>query len=198
MTTPAMRSPIEAKLKQRAHKLARRPEVRERGRALGTFAIVSVGGQQLGLPVERLREIVTTPPITALPNLPPWLAGIALVRGGLVCVADLGRLYGLASPAGGRSTAVLIGDAGELGVLVDRVLGFRELRADEVCEGEADPSAHTPVPSRGTTRDLVTLLDMQQLFSDPRLIVDHGPAAARNPSDPAMTKGDKRDGKEDT
>lgn len=174
MTDPSAAPEIQAILEGRARKLAATLEVRRVSRGLGTFAIIGLGSQQLGLPVLYLSEIARTPPITPLPNLPPSLRGIALVRGRLVCVIDLLQLHGLAATSGGDYLAVLRTDKGELGILADKVLGFRELQADDVVDGVADPAAHTALPSQGTTRDLVTLLDVHRLFADPRIVVDAG------------------------
>jgi len=159
-------------LEERARKVATKLDVAAARRVLGTFAVIALGERKLGLPVLALQEIVRAPSMTALPNLPAWFAGLALVRGELVAVLDFGRLYGLAELGSARFVAVLRAEAGALGVLVESVLGFRQIFVDEVQAGVADPAAHLGLPSLGTTRDLVTLLDAERLFGDARVVVD--------------------------
>ena len=43
----------------------------------------------------RIAEIVRRPPLTPLPGLPAWLPGLAVVRGRLFSVVDLGRWLGV-------------------------------------------------------------------------------------------------------
>ena len=54
-------------------------------RSSGEFEVAActVGSEKFGFPVKHLREIVPLPTVTRLPNAPPWMLGIAQVRGTL-------------------------------------------------------------------------------------------------------------------
>lgn len=159
-------------LRKRAEALAARQRTEGRRALVATIALVSVGEERLGIPVDGLREIARTPAIAGLPGLPPWLLGVAQVRGETLCVVQLGRLLEVDKPGSGAYLAVVENRRGTLGLLVDSVLGFQDVFEDEIADDLQLPAAAGSRPIRATTRDLVTILDLQGLFADSRLIVD--------------------------
>jgi purine-binding chemotaxis protein CheW len=74
------------------------------------FVTVFVAGEELGLPVERVREIVETRPITRVPSMPKAIEGVANVRGRVVPVVDLGATLKLSGSAGGRWSCLALVD----------------------------------------------------------------------------------------
>jgi hypothetical protein len=87
-----------------------------------------------------------------------------------------------------RLIAVLRGEPGELGLLVDDVLGFREIVEEELATGVTDPAAGSPLPSRGTTRDLVTIFEPHVLFADVRIIVNRADPSVHIFSNRSVTR----------
>jgi chemotaxis signal transduction protein len=132
-----------------------------------TVALCAVGNELIGIPVECAEEIIRTPPISPLPGLPPWLEGIAQIRGEIVTVVSLAKWFGV-SAGGGAYMVVLAGAEGGLGLLVDSVLDFRSLYKDELATSF---SAQADRPIRAMTRDLVALLDPVKLFASPAIMV---------------------------
>ncbi len=172
MTTSIGSERIEEAFRLRAAKLASKlDDSQERQEILGTFVVVSIGSGRFGVPIEALREISRAPVVTALPRLPAWILGVAMAGGQLVSVVDLGMLYGFAPATERPFLALIAGQQGELGVACDAVSEFRVVRVNEVKTGVSDPALGTSVPSRGTTLDLVTLLDIEVLFGDDRVCV---------------------------
>ena len=53
-----------------------------------------LGGDGFGIPLENVREIVTAASIAAVPLAPPVVKGLANVRGRVVTLIDMGRVYG--------------------------------------------------------------------------------------------------------
>lgn len=64
--------------------------------------LVQVGGSSYALPVCAVREIVRLPPVTRVPGLPAFVAGLANVRGRVLAVIDLRPLLRLEAPRGDR------------------------------------------------------------------------------------------------
>ncbi|MEK7705568.1 MAG: chemotaxis protein CheW [Myxococcota bacterium] len=167
---------VQRVLAGRALKLAHKTEQR-RDASFGVFVVTAVGSWRVGLPHAWLSGLTRRPAITPLPNLPPWMPGVAVVRGHIVSVIDLARLAGESRNATADVLAVVNGAAGDLGLLVDDVLDFRDIETDEVVQGEADPAAGIGLPTLGTTRSLVVLLDVARLFSDERVVVNRSEGA---------------------
>jgi purine-binding chemotaxis protein CheW len=146
-------------LRRRAERLAETKGEGVLRRVDVQVALVGIGAQRVGIPAESLRELVPLPDITPLPGLPPWLLGIAQVRGELLGVVDLASIFG----AAGEQPSVLVvveGAGGPLGLAVQSVLGFRDVYEDELSdEMGMDPGR----PIRAMTRDLVLLLDVERL-----------------------------------
>lgn len=151
-------------LRRRAERLAAARGDDVRRRIAARVAVVSVGAQRLGIPAEDLREIVPLPDVTALPGLPPWIVGIAQVRGEVLGVVDLASALGW---RGGRASAMAVveGSGGLFGLAVESVIGFREVYEDELSdEIGADPQR----PFRAMSKDLIALLDVKRLPAAPR------------------------------
>jgi chemotaxis signal transduction protein len=75
--------------------------------------LVRLGGSSYALPVASVREVVRLPPITRVPGLPPFVAGLTNVRGRVLAVLDLRALLRLDGPRGDR-LVILDGGQGEL------------------------------------------------------------------------------------
>lgn len=87
----------------------------------------SMGEDNYLAPQREVREVITVPAFTRIPNAKPWLMGIANVRGSLLPLIDLRQLIdGEASPISRTSRfMVLNSDEIPAGFLVDAVSGYR-------------------------------------------------------------------------
>jgi purine-binding chemotaxis protein CheW len=94
-----------------------------------------LGDEEYAVAIERVREVMRSPPITEVPHAPPHVLGVVTVRGEVVAVFDPRRRLGLpgsAPPAGsGRVVIVDAGD-GPCGLLVDRVSSVVRLRPGSI------------------------------------------------------------------
>ncbi len=92
---------------------------------------LACGGDQWLVRLADAGEVVTVPPVTAVPHTQRWHLGIANVRGNLFSVIDFARFLGHDNAAlGAQARLVLFGPrAGDLnaGIVVERVLGLRNL-----------------------------------------------------------------------
>lgn len=98
---------------------------------------ISTLGIQIGedlwlVEMSDVSEVLPIPPITAVPFTKRWYCGVANVRGNLYSVVDLAAFMGQAeAPRDGRSRVLLVAQkfAFNAGLLVNRVLGLRNIRA---------------------------------------------------------------------
>ncbi len=107
--------------------------------------VFRLGSTRCALPIDRVFEIADVPRITAVPNLPPWVRGVANLRGDVLAVIDLCAFVGLApvDPGARRSRLLVVraapGPAGEIaaGLSVDEVEGMTTVpRGDLAPPGE--------------------------------------------------------------
>jgi len=101
---------------------------------------VEVSGERYGLPVERVAEILRPRPITPVPRTPPWVLGIAGLRGVVLPVLDLALRLGLEPGPESRHQRIVVVRDGEelLGFRVDRVVGVVRLGPSEAVEEGAN------------------------------------------------------------
>lgn len=156
-------------LKRRAEKLAQGVTSAAHQRVLYRVALVALGEEKLGLPVESLDQIVVCPPVARLPKVPAQIAGLVQYGGELMVVLDLRGLLGLRPGENGRYLAVLGSAAGRIGLLVDEVTGFKDISEAEVSQHFEAGAGGRGLPILGTTKDLVTILDGARLIEMPVL-----------------------------
>ena len=92
---------------------------------------VQVGAKFWLVDMSDINEVLSPPPLTAVPLTKPWYCGVANVRGNLYSIVDF-SLYtgGEAIPQEGQSRVLLAGQkfAFNAGLLVSRVLGLRNAK----------------------------------------------------------------------
>ena len=148
----------------------------------------TLAGEEYGVGILQIREIVEYETLTRVPQTPSWIRGVMNLRGTVVPVIDLAVKFGLPDTEVTPRTCVVIVEAdleGELtlmGVLVDAVVRVLDLTPGEV---EEPPAFGTRVRVEfllGVARvedKLVLLLDIDRVLSlDELLAVAAAPAAA--------------------
>lgn len=98
--------------------------------------IFDVAGVELGLPLSKVEEVVPATTITTLPKAPPFLSGVAAVRGKVLGVIDASKRYGIGPALSAYFMICKVRDA-TTAVAIDRPLNagkidFRTLNEDEV------------------------------------------------------------------
>lgn len=114
--------------------LGRRSQVTERG-GVTEFLALRLGEEVYGVPLTHVREILVSPPLTAVPRASLDILGIINVRGQLVTVIDLKTRLRLPARESSRKGRVLLvpGPEGELlGLEVDEVLQVYRLAEREI------------------------------------------------------------------
>ena len=129
-----------------------------------------LGGELHGCDIRLVEEVVTRRAVHPLPDVPPHLLGVLLLRGEMVPVMDVAPALGLALEAGGKAPAILVVALGEtrIGVAAETVHEVLEVPADAV----------RPAPHTGGDREayvvgvarlaigLVTLIDLAEILRE--------------------------------
>ena len=111
-----------------------RPESSKEGKYL-TF---SLAGEEYGIGILKVREIIGMMPVTPVPRTPDFVKGVINLRGKVIPVIDLRLRFGLDAAAYTERTCIIVveilGDAGAvpMGIVVDAVSEVLNIRATDI------------------------------------------------------------------
>ncbi|MBM3316533.1 MAG: purine-binding chemotaxis protein CheW [Candidatus Eisenbacteria bacterium] len=140
------------------------------GAAPGQYLAVGLGDETYGLDVLAVREIIALIPITPVPGAPSCLLGVINLRGRVIPIVDLRRLFALPPVDAGPETCIVIAEVrGEpTGLVVDRVCEVVAVSADEIAPAPVFGSQADLPFVRGLARGgnrVTILLDVEGLFA---------------------------------
>ena len=151
-----------------------------------------VAFSQYAFETSQVREVFPVPDslqIAMLPGTPLWVRGILNVRGRILAVLDLKRLFGLPEQetVAGAPVLILRGEvlaeaaskaenesileAGDVALATNGVIGVRILPRTQLETGHALDGTPGARYLRGLTQDGIALLDAALLLSDVQLVV---------------------------
>jgi purine-binding chemotaxis protein CheW len=160
-------------LEERARALARSSEENESsGETIG-MVVLAVGDERYGVEVQEVQEIEPLDKITPIPGTPAFWTGVVNLRGSMYPVLDIERYLGLPTSEGTESPKVALVSRNGLsvGLLVDEVPEIRQVSVSEIGPPVADGSSKAEVV-RGVTPDMLSILDLEALLSDPALVIE--------------------------
>jgi purine-binding chemotaxis protein CheW len=158
-------------MEERARVMARPLQAEEPEDTL-ELVVLTLGPEAYGLDARRAREVHPLADLAPVPGTPPFWAGIVNVRGTLYPVLDLHRYLELpeaAASEGDGKVLLVSGSSLTVGLLVDDAPGIRRVAVSTVGPPLGGTSEATRRIARGITDDLLTVLDVDALLSDPRL-----------------------------
>jgi purine-binding chemotaxis protein CheW len=160
-------------LEERARALARSSDADETsGETIG-MVVLAVGDERYGVEVQDVQEIEPLDKITPIPGTPAFWSGVVNLRGSMYPVLDIERYLGLpVSEAVESPKVALVSRNGlSVGLLVDEVPEIRPVKVSEIGPPVADGSSKAEVV-RGVTPDMLSVLDLEALLSDPALVIE--------------------------
>jgi purine-binding chemotaxis protein CheW len=57
--------------------------------------VFKLGNEDYGLPIDAIREVISTPRIARVPQTPDYVIGVANIRGNIITILDLEHKFGL-------------------------------------------------------------------------------------------------------
>jgi purine-binding chemotaxis protein CheW len=103
----------------------------DREGALGPSLLCRAEARWCALPLPHVVETMRPLPISPIPGTPPFVAGLAIIRGAAVPVVDLARLLGATDSKPKRFVSMTT-QRGRIALAVDQVEGVRSLPPDIV------------------------------------------------------------------
>ncbi|MEG4126799.1 chemotaxis protein CheW [Microcoleus sp. Pol14D5] len=148
------------------------PYIVKRSRTVQNECITfGIAGERFGIDIMAVREIRAWSPVTRLPSVPDYVAGVVNLRGSVLPVIDLAARLGWApTDANPRNPVIVIEHKGELrGLIVHDVADIvtieeKTLQGRDQQGNEALASFLTAIAPLGD--DMVMVLDLNQLISD--------------------------------
>lgn len=132
----------------------------------GKYLTFVVADGEYGLAVRKVREIIKLPPITAVPQVAPWVKGVINLRGKVIPVIDLRLKFNVAASDYTDRTCIVVvevalkSSAMLMGIIVDSVSDVLSVAADELEEapGFGDRTATTYIDGLAKVKGTVKIL----------------------------------------
>ncbi|HXB54637.1 MAG TPA: chemotaxis protein CheW [Vicinamibacteria bacterium] len=166
-------------LEERARKLAQPTREAESNAEELPVLVFSRAGERYGVDPLSVVEVLPLIRPTPLPGARRFLVGVIHHRGEVRAVFDLRRLLGGPGPenAGAKpeGRVVVVELRGmSFGLLADEVTGIVPVDAHEIATREGITREGQAAWIRGTTGEMVSVLDLDELARDPRITVNEG------------------------
>jgi len=134
----------------------------------GKFLTFTLGNEEYGVPVLKVREIIKVMDITPVPQVPEHVLGVINLRGKVIPVIDLRRKFGFAATDHSERTCIIVVDVDlattrvMMGVVVDSV--------SEVLNVSDAEMEETPDFGGRTTTDYI--LGLAKVKGDVKILLD--------------------------
>ena len=139
------------------------------GEALeGKYLTFGLAGEEYGIGILRIREIIGLMPVTPVPRTPPFVKGVINLRGKVIPVIDLRSKFTMAEKAATDRTCIVVveidGGVGtvQIGIQVDAVSEVLNIRSGDI---EATPAF-------GAKLDTGFILGMAKMEGGVKILLD--------------------------
>jgi purine-binding chemotaxis protein CheW len=143
-------------------------------RSLLEIVEFALGPERYGIESSHIREIQPLNEFTPLPCTPAFVLGLVNVRGQILSIINIKKLFDLPEKGLTDLNKIIIVHAHsiELGILADAILGTRSIAPEEL-----HPSLPTLTGIRadylqGITKDSLVVLDVGKILADEKILVD--------------------------
>jgi purine-binding chemotaxis protein CheW len=110
-------------------------EMLEKAKAAGgKFLTFFLAGEEYGIEILSVHEIIGMMPITCVPGTPDYICGIINLRGKIIPIVDLRCKFGMESKAQTAETCIIVVHVQgvEVGTVVDRVSEVLNIAAEDI------------------------------------------------------------------
>lgn len=144
----------------------------------GKYLTFRLAGEEFGVAILDVREIIRLPSITAVPQMPTYVRGVINLRGKVIPVIDLGLKFSMGAVPHTEETCVIVIESEALtGVIVERV--------DEVLDITDDQIA--PLPALGTAIDMALVRGLATVRQGVKVLLDLSRALIDDAPAPSAT-----------
>lgn len=149
----------------------------------GKFLTFALGGEEYGIPIQKVKEIIGIMDITNVPRTPQFIKGVINLRGKIIPVMDLRLKFGLEERAYNQRTCIVVVEIHMtdtkrmMGIVVDTVSEVVNIQKGEI-EPPPQYSSHEDnefLIGMGKVKGkVILLLDIEQVLSSEELVLLKG------------------------
>jgi len=133
-----------------------------------------LGPERYGIESSCIREIYPLNEFTPLPCTPAFVLGLVNVRGQILSIIDIKKLFDLPEKGLTDLNKIIIVHAHsmELGILADAILGTRSIAPEELHPALPTLTGIRADYLQGITKDSLVVLDVGKILADERILVN--------------------------
>lgn len=134
----------------------------------GKYLTFSLGGEEYGISILKVKEIIGMMTITTIPQTPGYVKGVINLRGKVIPVLDLRLKFGLDPMEYTERTCIIVVEINiatriiAMGIVVDSVSEVVNIRANDIED----------TPSFGTSLDTDIILGMAKAGDSVKILLD--------------------------
>ena len=134
----------------------------------GKYLTFSLGTEEYGIVITKVREIIGIMEITAVPHTPDYVKGVINLRGRVIPIIELRMKFGMDLRAYDDRTCIIVVDVPgpngtvQVGMLVDSVSEVVNITAQDI----------EPPPDFGTTTDADNIIGMGKIKGKLKILLD--------------------------
>lgn len=164
---------MHAILKERARALALEPRQVVASRELLEIVEFRLAAETYGIAAAYVGEIHPLQEFTPLPGTPPFVLGIVNIRGQILSVVDLKKIFNMPEKGMGQLNKVIIlrDERMEFGILADEIHGARAIEKASIQPPPTTIGGLDAEYLLGVTGERVIILNAEKIFGYEKLIV---------------------------
>ncbi|MDH5511408.1 MAG: chemotaxis protein CheW [Nitrospinota bacterium] len=130
----------------------------------GKYLTFTLGEEEYGLEILKVREIIGLMEVTSVPQTPEFIKGVINLRGKVIPVIDLRLKFGMEEAQATEETCIIVVDIGDMlmGILVDTVSEVVDIPAARI----------EPPPSFGSNISTAFILGMGRHQDKVKILLD--------------------------
>lgn len=134
----------------------------------GKYLTFSLGTEEYGIVITKVREIIGIMEITAVPHTPDFIKGVINLRGRVIPIVELRMRFGMEVKAYDDRTCIIVVDVPgpngtvQVGMLVDSVSEVMNITPQDI----------EPPPDFGVTTDAENIIGMGKIKGKLKILLD--------------------------
>lgn len=141
----------------------------KKSRALaGKYLTFSLGKEEYGVAILKVREIIGVMEITSVPHTPPYIKGVVNLRGRVIPILDLRLKFNMERKDYDERTCIIVVEVqGQSGTVQVGMVADSVSEVLNIGEGELEQA-----PALGSSGESETILGMAKVNSEVKILLD--------------------------